>query len=66
MDQLAAADHAGQRVRHARAVHDWRRQHAVEAKYALEGEGHKDEQKHAEQAGVEDRLEGVGAGILEL
>ena len=62
----SAADHAGQCIGDAGAVDDRRRQHAVQAEHALEGEGHQDEQQHAEQAGIEDRLERVGAGVLEL
>ena len=49
------------RVGDAGAVDDRGRQHAVEAEHALEGEGHQDEEHEAEQAGVEDGLEGVGA-----
>ena len=66
VDQRAAADHAGHRVGDARAIDDRGRQHAVEAEHALEGERHQDEEQHAQQAGIEDRLEGVGARVLEL
>ena len=47
-----------------RAVDDAGRQHAVEAESALEGERHEDEDGDAEQAGIEDGLERVGAGSL--
>ena len=61
-----AADHLAHCLGNTRAVDDWRRQHAFEPEHALEGERNEDEQQQAEKTGIEDRLERIGLGILEL
>ena len=65
-DRAAAGHHRAHGMGNAGAGDDVAGQHALEAEIALEGDRHQDEQHQAQQAGIEDGLEGVGRRILEL
>ncbi|MNP32829.1 hypothetical protein D3C76_1260330 [compost metagenome] len=50
----------------ATAIEHGRRHQLAQAQAALERQGHQGEHQDAQQAGIEDRLEGVALGVLEF
>ena len=65
-DDGAGANHSSQSFSDTIAIDHAVRQHAGLTQHTLEGEGYDEEEQAAEQAGIEDRLEGIGLRIPEL